>query len=427
MKWRVKQAGERSWHTHLKWLKPGLGVKRWLLFLAVGIGLLSLGGATALRAFYPLPQYFYYLTLQFLPRPMRVLFFLALGVSSTSVALWGFNRAVLEPFVEGLYSSIPEVLYNYRRRGRGPKIVVIGGGHGQANILRGLKGYTSNLTAIVTVADDGGSSGRLRRDLGILPPGDFRNCIAALADDESLIIRLFQYRFASGKDLQGHSFGNLFISAMVGITGSFESALKESNRVLAVQGHVLPSTLEVVTLSADVQKDDGTLIRVYGESKIPGVNGQVLRVVLEPSDPRAYPEAMRAILDADLAIIGPGSLYTSILPNLLVPGIAQALQATQAPKVYVCNVATQQGETDGYTAKEHLQALEKYLGTDVISTVITNSHFPDTEIPADVQWVQPDLKTGKRLHVIMTDLVDETSSWQHESGKIAQAIISLLK
>lgn len=427
MKWRVKQARQRSWHTHLNWLKPGLGVKRWLILLALGIGLLSLGGASALRIFYPLPQYFYYLTLQFLPRPIRIVLFLTLGFGSISFALWGLNRTVLEPFVEGLYGSIPEVLYNYRRRGRGPKIVVIGGGHGQANILRGLKGYTSNLTAIVTVADDGGSSGRLRRDLGILPPGDFRNCIAALADDESLIIRLFQYRFAGGKDLRGHSFGNLFITTMVGITGSFESALKESSRVLAVQGQVLPSTLETVTLCADVQKDDGTLMRVYGESGIPEANGRVLRVMLEPSAPRAYPEALRAILNADLVVLGPGSLYTSILPNLLVPEIAQALQATPAPKIYICNVATQRGETDGYTAKEHLQALEKHLGTGIISAVVVNTRIPNAEIPEDVQWVQPNLETGRKPHVIMTDLVDETSNWQHESGKIAQIIVGLLK
>ena len=172
-------------------------------------------------------------------------------------------------------SSLPlsSVLYDYRRRGRGPKITIIGGGHGQATVLRGLKAYTSNLTAIVTVADDGGSSGRLRQQMGILPPGDFRNCIAALADDESLVTRLFQYRFTSGKDLDGHSFGNLFISAMADITGSFESALRESSRVLAVQGQVLPSTLEAVTLCADVQKERRDSVRVCGESKIPEGKG----------------------------------------------------------------------------------------------------------------------------------------------------------
>ena len=427
MRRRVKQAGEQSWHTYLQWLKPGLGVKRWFVFLALGVALLSLGGTSALRAFYPLPTYFHYLTLQFLPRPIRIVLFLILGFGSIGLALSGLNRAVLKPFLAGQYESLPGVLYNYRRRGRGAKIVVIGGGHGQSNVLRGLKAYTSNLTAVVTVADDGGSSGRLRRDLGILPPGDFRNCIAALADDESLITRLFQYRFAGGEDLQGHSFGNLFIGAMVGITGSFESALTESSGVLAVQGQVLPSTLEAVTLCADVQKDDGTLVRVYGESEIPAARAQILRVMLSPTAPRAYPATVRAILEADIVVIGPGSLYTSIMPNLLVPQVAQALQATRAPKVYICNVATQSGETDGYTAQEHLLALEKHLGTDVISTAIINTRFPATQRTEGVQWVKPDLETNRRLRVIMTDLVDETSGGEHQSDRLAQVIMELLK
>ncbi|HOU16202.1 MAG TPA: YvcK family protein [Anaerolineae bacterium] len=426
MKRRVKQAGKQSWYTHLQWLQPGLGVKRWLLLLAFGVGLLSLGGASAFRALYPLPVYFHYFTLQFLPRYVRAALFLIAGFGSIGVALWALNRTLLGPFVEGTFSSVPGLLYNYRRRGRGAKIVVIGGGHGQSTVLRGLKQYTSNLTAIVTVADDGGSSGRLRRDLGILPPGDFRNCIAALADDEALITRLYQYRFAGGDDLRGHSFGNLFISAMAGITGSFESALKESSRVLAVQGQVLPSTLEAVTLCADVQQNDGTLIRVRGESGIPEAHGQILRVMLEPATPRAYPEAVRAILEADLVVIGPGSLYTSILPNLLVPEIAQALEATRAPKVYVCNVATQSGETDGYTAQEHIQALEKHLGTNIISTAVINTHIPESETAKAIEWVQPNVETHKGFQVITKDLVDETLIGHHESGKIARTLMDIL-
>ncbi|HQE93425.1 MAG TPA: YvcK family protein [Anaerolineae bacterium] len=426
MKRRVKQARKKNWPTHLQWLKPGLGVKRWLLLLAFGIGLLSLGGASAIRAFYPLPRYFYYVTLQFLPRYVRVLLFLVLGGGSIGGALWALNRTLLKPFVAGTSESIPGMLYNYRRRGRGAKIVVIGGGHGQSTVLRGLKQYTSNLTAVVTVADDGGSSGRLRRDLGILPPGDFRNCIAALADDEALITRLYQYRFAGGDGLRGHSFGNLFISAMVDITGSFESALKESSRVLAVQGQVLPSTLEAVTLCADVQQNDGSPIRVCGESRIPEVHGQVLRVMLEPAAPRAYPEVVRAILEADLVVIGPGSLYTSILPNLLVPEIAQALKATAAPKVYVCNVATQPGETDGYTAQEHIQALEKHLGTGIVTTALINTRIPTGDAAQAIEWVQPNMETHKGFRVITEDLVDETLIGHHASGKIAQTLMSLL-
>lgn len=427
MKGRVKHTGRQPWYAHLQWLQPGLGLKRWLVLLTFGIALLSLGGAAALRAFYPLPPYFHYVTLQFLPRFVRVALFLILGVGSIVLALWALNRTMLEPFVAGAFDGVPNTLYHYRRRGRGAKIVVIGGGHGQSTILRGLKQYTSNLTAIVTVADDGGSSGRLRRGLGILPPGDFRNCIAALADDEALITRLYQYRFAGGEDLRGHSFGNLFISAMAGITGSFESALKESSRVLAVQGQVLPSTLEAVTLCADVQENGGTLARVRGESGIPEAHGRILRVMLEPEMPRAYPEAIRAILEADLVVIGPGSLYTSILPNLLVPEIAEALQATRAPRVYVCNIATQPGETDGYTAREHLQALEKHLGTCLVSTAVVNVCVPETRPTEAIEWVQPDLESRKDLHVIEADLVDETLSGYHESGKIARILMDLIR
>jgi uncharacterized cofD-like protein len=263
--------------------------------------------------------------------------------------------------------------------------------------------------------------------LGILPPGDFRNCIAALADDESLVTRLFQYRFAGGADLEGHSFGNLFISAMAGITGSFESALKESSRVLAVQGRVLPSTLQAVTLCADVQKDGDTPIRVKGESEIPKVQGKVLRVMLEPAAPRAYPEAVRAILEADLVVVGPGSLYTSILPNLLVPEIAEALRATGASRVYVCNIATQQGETDGYTAKEHLQALEQHLGKGLFSTMLINAQPPKIKTAKDIAWVKPDLEEQEGLNVIRADLADESAGWRHESSKVARTVIDLLK
>lgn len=426
MKSGARQAGGAGWQTHLRWLQPGLGVKRWLLLLALGVGLLSLGGALALHDFYPLSVYFYYLTLQFLPRSIRALPYLAFGLGSVGLGLWGLNRALLEPFLNHVNGSISDVLYDYRRRGRGPKIVVIGGGHGQATVLRGLKSFTSNLTAIVTVADDGGSSGRLRRDLGILPPGDFRNCIAALADDESLVTRLFQYRFAGGAELGGHSFGNLFISAMSGITGSFEAALRESSRVLAVQGAVIPSTLEAVTLCADIEKDGLPAVRVRGESAIPEVRGRILRVLLDPATPRAYPGAVRAILEADLVVVGPGSLYTSLLPNLLAPEIVAALRAARAPKVYICNVATQVGETEAYTAADHLQALEQHIGDDVITVAVVNNRLPAIQLPPEVMWVQPDLAEHAKARIIQADLVDEAWGWRHASEKLAQVVMGLL-
>ncbi len=430
MKWRVIQAATRSWQPHLKWLTPGIGVKRWLMLLALGVGLLSFGGALLLRAYLdPLPRLFYYLTLQFMPRGMRTGVIIASGLWLIAYGIWGLNRAILEPFRIGRQASIPTVLYDYRRRGRGPHVVVIGGGHGQAAALRGLKAFTSNLTAIVTVADDGGSSGRLRRDTGILPPGDFRNCIAALADDESLVTRLFQYRYAQGKDLKGHSFGNLFISAMAGITGSFEGALMASSQVLAVQGEVLPSTLDAVTLYADVSTDGETVVRVYGESEIPATHGHVVRVALNPDAPSAYPGAVRAILRADLIVIGPGSLYTSILPNLLVPRIAEALRATAALKVYVCNVATQPGETDGYTAQAHLDALERHIGEGIIDIMMINAEVPAVPpVMAEVEceWVRPEIDTGGDLRIVTADLAHEDCNGQHDSQKLAHVLMGLL-
>ena len=430
MKRRVLLAGTQSWQTHLKWFTPGIGVKRWLLLLALGVGLLSLGGAVALRAAYPLPRHFYYLTLQFLPRSLRVISFLIAAASTIAYAIWGLSRALLIPIMSGAHPSIPEVLYDYRRRGRGPRVVVIGGGHGQSSVLRGLKAFTSNLTAIVTVADDGGSSGKLRRDVGILPPGDFRNCIAALADDEALVTRLFQYRFANGKDLSGHSFGNLFITAMAGITGSFESALKESSQVLAVQGRVLPSTLEAVTLCADVSRHDGSVARVCGESAIPQASGHILRVTLIPESPSAYPGAIQAILAADLVVIGPGSLYTSILPNLLVPQILEALRATRGTRAYVCNVATQPGETDGYTAEEHVRALERHVGEGIVDKIIINASLPKTAPiveNTECDWVRPEGIMSEDPRAIAADLLDHAHNGHHDSERLALTLVSLMK
>ncbi|MGC9521412.1 MAG: gluconeogenesis factor YvcK family protein [Anaerolineae bacterium] len=428
MKQRADQPAKQAWQTRLRWLMPGLGVKRWLLLLTFGVGLLGLGGAFALGGRYPLSQHLYYLTLQFLPHGLRVALFLVGGMGAIGYSVWKLNQSIMAPFLQNTHAPIPEVLFDYRRRGRGPRIVVIGGGHGQAAALRGLKAFTSNLTAVVTVADDGGSSGRLRREIGILPPGDFRNCIAALADDESLVTRLFQYRFANGQDLSGHSFGNLFITAMAGITGSFEGALNESSQVLAVQGRVLPSTLEAVTLCADVQvKDSDTTVRICGESDIPAVRGQILRVTLEPTTPSAYPGVIQAILTADLVVIGPGSLYTSILPNLLVPEIVEALRATQALIVYVCNVATQRGETEHYSAQAHLAALEHHLGEDVIDAVLVNTLLPHgIPLPEGVEWVRPDLKATGRIRVIGADVADERLGGHHNSQKLAQTLLKLL-
>ena len=293
-------------------------------------------------------------------------------------------------------------------------------------LLRGLKEFTSNITAIVTVADDGGSSGRLRRELGVLPPGDFRNCIAALADSEAMTTQLFQYRFNEGQGLDGHSFGNLFIAAMAAVTGSFESALAESSRVLAVQGRIVPSTLQDVTLMADLREETaGQVSRVAGESSITKMGGSIERVYLQPDDVRPYPEAIRAILDADLIVLGPGSLYTSIMPNLLVRDIAEAVRSSRALKVYVCNVATQHGETDHYSAADHVTAIERHAGPGLVNVLLANARldvgFRAAAVPSGVgELVLPSGSQGSRL--VAADLVDVEHPWRHDSRKLARAI-----
>ncbi|NLF11345.1 MAG: uridine diphosphate-N-acetylglucosamine-binding protein YvcK [Anaerolineaceae bacterium] len=310
-----------------------------------------------------------------------------------------------------------------------PKIVAIGGGNGLSALLRGLKAHTPLLTAIVTVADDGGSSGRLRRELGVLPPGDFRNCIAALADDEALLTQLFQYRFGQGNGLNGHSLGNLFITALAEITGSFEQAIAEAGRVLAVQGRILPSTLENVTLVADLRSERETenrrpgLTRIQGESAIPRSGCVIERVFLRPDRVRGYPEAVRAILQADLIIAGPGSLFTSVLPNLLVQDVRQAVAASSALKLYVCNVATQRGETDGFDVAQHMRALQRHVGRTLFTFVLANNNLKTWPDYPGLETVDLCYSREDGYEVIAADLVDSTSPWRHDSQKLAEQIL----
>ena len=314
---QVKQQSwfSRGWQRfrkEIRWLTPGIGVKRWLVLILLGTTLLGVGLAVlTLDVYRTAPDTWWlpilsFMSLRVLIRPLRVLIFAVIGGGLILVGTWGMNRALLKPFtVPG--KPIIDAVSTYKRRDRGPKIVAIGGGHGLAALLRGLKDYTHNLTAIVTVADDGGSSGELRRTIGILPPGDIRNCLAALSNDEALLTQVFQYRFASGAGLGGHSLGNLFITALSDITGSFEEAVAESGRVLAIHGQVLPSTLHDVKLVADLQPENSSQeIRVSGESKITQASGTVHRVWLDPSNAPAFPPAVASILSADLIIIGPG-------------------------------------------------------------------------------------------------------------------------
>ena len=414
-----------------KWLYPGLEIKRWLLLLMAGVTITGVGITYLLRHFYvtqPYPVWFYYATFMFYPRPMRAIIFGLVGVLAIVVGLVQMNRSLLRPFVQP-GQDLVEVLYRYHQKGRGPKIVAIGGGHGLSTLLRGLKEYTSNITAVVTVADDGGSSGRLRKELGLLPPGDFRNCIAALSEAEDLTRRLFQYRFSEGMGLDGHSFGNLFIAAMAGVTGSFEDALLEASYVLAVRGRVLPATLEEVALCAEVaEMEDGEIIgwrRVVGESQIPKSGGRILRVFLEPEVTRAYPEVLRAILDADLILAGPGSLYTSVLPNLLVREVVDALRVSGAPKVYIANVATEPGETDGYTVGDHVRVLNEHLGERVFRTVLYNTNHR-RPLPDRLSWVKPGPGDWDHMEMIGADLVDENRPWRHDPYKLAAAVMDVL-
>jgi uncharacterized cofD-like protein len=346
-----------------KWLAPGLSVKRWLLISIGGVLLASLGLAIWIK----LTPIFW--AIEFL---RNFLGFLAdilpnyisgplVMVCGFLLLLWGQSRTVgsitqvLRP--EGDEELI-DVLLAHRRLYRGPKIVVIGGGTGLSTLLRGLKTYSANITAIVTVADDGGSSGRLRQEFGVLPPGDIRNCLAALADEEKLLTELFQYRFRAGDGLTGHSFGNLFLTAMSEITGDLERAVAASSKVLAVRGQVLPATLSDVRLWAEL--DDGR--RIEGESSIPKAGGNIVKIGCLPANPPALPAAIKAIQEADYIIIGPGSLYTSLIPNLLVPEIADAIAASDSPRIYICNIMTQPGETQGYSVADHIRSIDAACG-----------------------------------------------------------------
>ncbi|MGL5035902.1 MAG: gluconeogenesis factor YvcK family protein, partial [Microcystaceae cyanobacterium] len=360
-----------------KWLSPGLFVKRWLLISMIGLSSILLGLAiwTKLTPIYRIGtifgQFMEWVT-QLIPSYISGPILLALGIF---FVLWGQSRTVgsitevLQP--EGSQELV-DVLLNHRRLNRGPKIVVIGGGTGLSTLLRGLKQYSANITAIVTVADDGGSSGRLRREIGVLPPGDIRNCIAALADEEKLLTELFQYRFQAGDGLTGHSFGNLFLTAMTDITGDLEQAIAASSKVLAIRGKVLPATLMDVNLWAELA--DGR--RIEGESEITEAGGKIERLGCTPADPPALPAVVKAIEEAEYIILGPGSLYTSVIPNLLVPEIRAAIAGADVPRIYVCNIMTQPGETDGYTVADHLKALDQHSEYRLFDAVLVQRTPP---------------------------------------------------
>jgi len=384
---------------------------------------LVLGVAYALKELYQaahLPGFFYYLTLQFLPYWARAITFSVFGVGLLLVSYLKLTQSILGPFLPGnSTSSVLEVIHAYRLRGRGPRLVAIGGGTGLSSLLRGLKTYTSNLSAIVTVADDGGSSGRLRGEYRILPPGDFRQCLIALADAEPLMKQLFDHRFKEGS-LNGHAFGNLFIMAMADVTGNFEQALRESGKVLAVKGTIVPSTLQDVTLVASI--NGGT---VEGESKIPKQNAPISHVFLKPDGVQVNPEAAQAILNAELITVGPGSLYTSILPNLLVEGMVEAIKASPALKLYICNLAAQPGETEGYGVDDYLRVIREHVGANLFDFVLVNSNtsHPPTGGQAPVIFRPVDTTRHPEVRFIASDVVNVRIPSHHDPDKLARTIM----
>lgn len=432
MQERKQNIFSRFW-TYLRresqWFRPGLGYKRWLILVLLGTTFLGLGLALIILDVYRnapdnwLIPVLAWLSLRFLDRPIRVIIFGGIGVIMVLIGVWGANQTLLKPFVPPGKSLI-DTLGSFRRRDRGPRIVVLGGGHGLASLLRGLKAYTRNITAIVTVADDGGSSGELRRNVGILPPGDIRHCLAALSDDEDLLTQVFQYRFAAGAGLEGHSLGNLFITALTEITGSFESAVAESGRVLAVHGQVLPSTLTDIRLLADIVDADGKIRNVSGETQIRETSGSIKRLWLDPTNTPAFPPAISAVLSADLIIIGPGSLFTSLLPNLLVRDLAEAVRVSKALKFFICNVATERGETDEFNCLDHVLTVEKHVGKDLFDLVICNNHF-EGDLGENVSWVKMDEDLLEHTSVYCADLIDPEYPWRHNSKRLSKTIMDL--
>jgi len=366
-----------------------------------------------------------YASLSFLPRVIRVLIFAGLGVGLVTYGILRLNRSLLRPFIQPGRAVVDE-LTSFSQLERGPRIVAIGGGHGLSTLLRGLKTYTRKLTAIVTVADDGGSSGRLRESFGILPPGDIRNCLAALSNDEQMLTQLFKYRFSGAGGLDGHSFGNLFLTALADITGSFEAAIAESGKVLSVSGRVLPSTLHDVRLVADLELPHSVnQVRVLGESRIPQMAGRVRRVWLEPNDAPAFPPTLKAVLNANLIVVGPGSLYTSLLPNLLVRDLLGAIRASRALKVYICNIATQAGETDVYTCYDHVRALEEHVGENLFNVILCNDNY-EGQLNEGTQFVRADERTLADVRSHCADLTDVDHPWRHDSKKLAAILMEIL-
>ncbi len=408
-----------------KWLMPGLQVKRWFALIFLGAVMMTLG----VLILFDIKPVFY--TMEFIRKVAMNLstewIAFAFVMVGAGVFFKGWQKTNLSIIDGSDNQSLLENLYRRRKLNRGPKVVAVGGGTGLSMLLKGIKHITNNITAVVTVGDDGGSSGRLREEMGVLPPGDIRNCIAALADDEDLVTKLFQYRFKTGEGLEGHSFGNLFLTALCSITGDMVRAVKESSNVLSIRGRVLPSTLDDMKLGAEME--DGRII--HGESNIPEAHGRIKRLFTEPKDCKALDDVISAIRDAELIILGPGSLYTSVIPNLLIKEISHEIAKSNAKKIYVCNIMTQPGETDGYNVSDHVNALMKHAESrNIIDTVLVNDFLP-SNLAKKYQMsgsypVRLDYENLKKLGVKLFSkkLIEDSKEGlvRHSSNRVARAI-----
>ncbi len=401
----------------IKWLYPGIKIKRWLFTTLLGVVIVAIGAVLSSE------QYAFVRGFGLVWIVCGVIL-IVLGVGKMIISL-------LTLFLPQGERDIVNILYQRRYLERGPKIVAIGGGHGLSHLLMGLKEYTANLTAIVTVADSGGSSGRLREEFNIVAPGDIRNCLVALADAPALMGELFQFRFSKESQLQGHNFGNLFLTAMVQLTkGDFEKAVEECSKVLAIRGKVVPSTVNNVHLVAEYV--DGS--RLEGEAQIPKRNVRIKQLYLNPADAAPTQEALRAIRESDVIVLGPGSLYTSVLPNLIIRGIADEMLNSSAFKIYVCNVMTQPGETDGYTASDHVKTILDHTGKGILNACMVNSAEAPPEalerykeensypVAADVEKVK---EMGCKA--VAADLLGVDNYVRHDSEKLTKALIKLIE
>ena len=413
---KIKEAG---------WLIPGLEVKRWFALIFLGSLLITIGLMILfnLRPVYFIMEFIRKIA-QTVPTDILSVIIIIFGAFVFFKGWQKTNLSMLDLHNGKENSTLLETLYRRRKLNRGPKIVAVGGGTGLSMLLRGIKKITNNITAVVTVGDDGGSSGRLREDMGVLPPGDIRNCIAALADNDDLITELFQYRFKSGEGLEGHSFGNLFLTALCSITGDMVRAVKESSNVLSIRGRVLPSTLDDMRLAAEFE--DGSI--VHGESAIPEEHKKIKRLFTEPENCKALEDVIEAIKDADLIILGPGSLYTSVIPNLLVKEISQEIIKSNAKKIYVCNIMTQPGESDNYTVSDHLNALYQHSGSEnLVDAVLVNNTLPANMAKKYEECGQFPVNLDKEnVHVDIVEkkLIEESREGlvRHSSHRVARAI-----